>query len=240
VSVETEPISLRARTTLVDHIVAAVRGRIVRGELKPGEKIRQQEFAESLGVSRTPLREAFQKLESEGWVDLHARRGAEVRPLTASEAEEIFGMRIILETAAAGISAIRHAAADEPLAAVLIDPATDLSIVGSGARIEDANGRFHGLVYGLGSGCLPRELEAELEGYWARALRYRLVYWSQKSAVDRSREAHRALYTTWVQRDAPACQRAVAAHILTALREITERIDRHHVLSPALDILSAR
>ena len=69
----------RSQTTLVDEIVDAIRDRIVRGELEPGLKIRQQEFAEVLGVSRTPLREAFQRLEADGWVQLEARRGAEVR-----------------------------------------------------------------------------------------------------------------------------------------------------------------
>ena len=238
-SADAEPISLRARTTLVDDIVAAVRARIVRGELEPGEKIRQQELAERFGVSRTPLREAFQKLDSEGWVDLHARRGAEVRPLTASEAEEIFGMRIILETAAAGISALRHAAEDEPLAAALIDPG-EASGFDGGSATEETNHRFHRLVYGLGSGCLPGELETELERYWARALRYRLVYWSRRSALHRSRTAHQALYRAWADRDAEACRRATADHILTALEEIVARIDRNHTLSPALEILGGR
>ena len=68
-------LSRRSQTTLVDEIVDAIRDRIIHGELQPGLKIRQQQFAEALGVSRTPLREAFQRLESDGWVDLRARRG---------------------------------------------------------------------------------------------------------------------------------------------------------------------
>jgi DNA-binding GntR family transcriptional regulator len=235
VSVPPERVALGARTTLVDDIVEAVRERIVAGELEPGLKIRQQELAERLGVSRTPLREAFQKLEAEGWVDLRARHGAEVRPLTVGEAQEIFSMRVVLETAAAGISALRHATGDEPAAAALIDPAVD-----AGPGMEDANGRFHRLVYGLGGGYLPTELEATLERYWSRALRYRLVYWSRSSAVQRSREAHEALYAAWASRDAAACERATAEHILTALEEITARIDPSAPVAPTLQSLRER
>jgi DNA-binding GntR family transcriptional regulator len=236
-----DSLAARAHTTLVDDIVIAVRERILHGELTPGSKIRQQELAERLGVSRTPLREAFQRLEAEGWVDLTARRGAEVRPLTATEAEEIFAMRVVLETAAARISAITHPLEAEPLAAVLIDPDGSFQhIVPLVTGIEDANRRFHDLVYGLQESTLPAELESSLSRYWARALRYRLVYWSRRSAVDRSRDAHQAVYDAWAARDPDACERAVAAHILDALHEITMRIDPQHTPSRALGILAGR
>ncbi len=110
---------LRERLTLADEIAVAVRHRIVSGTLEPGTKIRQQELAKDLGVSRTPLREAFRCLESEGWVDLTAHRGAEVRALTATEAEDIFAMRAVHETGAArNADATERAVADHILTAL--------------------------------------------------------------------------------------------------------------------------
>jgi DNA-binding GntR family transcriptional regulator len=225
-------LGIRSQTTLVDAIVDAVRERILRGELEPGLKIRQQELAEVLGVSRTPLREAFQRLEADGWVQLRARRGAEVRMLTVAEAQDIFTMRVVLETAAARLNAVSHPAADEPRAHALLD-APDVAP-------DDANTAFHELVYGLDTPQVPRELAAVLRGYWARALRYRLVYWRRPASATRSRAAHGKIYEAWARRDAGATERAVAEHILTALVEITARIDADHEPSEAVRALARR
>lgn len=230
---------LGTRGTLVDDIVAAIRDRIVRGELEPGLKIRQQEFADELGVSRTPLREAFQRLEADGWVQLRARRGAEVRTLDVAEAEEIFTMRVVLETAAARLSAVTHDPADETVARGLIRPKAGGRSTALGS-LDDANQRFHDLVYGLGTAAIPRELSSTLERYWTRALRYRLVYWARPAAVAHSEQAHRVIFDAWSARDPDATERAVANHILTALWQITERIDATRAPSAALLALADR
>jgi DNA-binding GntR family transcriptional regulator len=237
VSASAISLAWRSQTTLVDEIVDAVRDRIVRGELEPGVKIRQQEFAEVLGVSRTPLREAFQRLEADGWVQLQARRGASVRPLTVGEAEEIFTMRVVLETAAARLTAIAHSKQDAQRARALIDPGPPAPVADVGS-IDDANQAFHEIVYGLDASTMPLELRTVLRGYWARALRYRLVYWSRPTSVARSRAAHKAIYKAWSRRDAVATDRAVADHILTALWEITARIDPARAPSHALRALA--
>lgn len=232
-------LAWRTQTTLVDDIVGAIRGRIVRGELEPGVKIRQQEFAELLGVSRTPLREAFQRLEADGWVELRARRGAEVRPLTVAEAEEVFTMRVVLETAAARLGALAHPDDDALRARALIDPDSPGRDT-AGDAVDDANRGFHAIVYGLDASTIPRELASALQGYWDRALRYRLVYWSRPTSVARSSAAHRAIYRAWAARDADATERAVADHILTALREIAVRIEPAAAPSPAVRALADR
>lgn len=228
----------RSRRTLVDEIVEAIREQIVRGELAPGVKINQQAFADVLEVSRTPLREAFQRLQADGWIDLRARRGAEVRPLTVEEAEEIFAMRVVLETAAARLAATTHAEEDARQARELLEPRPQ---DGAGPfGVGGTNQAFHELVYGLHSPTLPRELGAAVRRYFARALRYRLVYWSRPSSVGRSLQAHSAIYGAWSSRDADATERAVADHILTALWEIAARIEPGHAPSATLRALAER
>jgi DNA-binding GntR family transcriptional regulator len=236
-------LSRRSQTTLVDDIVDAIRDWIIHGELQPGLKIRQQQFAEALGVSRTPLREAFQRLEADGWVDLRARRGAEVRPLTVGEAGEIFTMRVVLETTAARLAAVLHTD-DEAQRARRLMAAPAAASPDDGRPDEDVeavNLAFHEAVYGLDSPATPRELVDNLRGYWTRALRYRLVYWSQPSAVELSRVAHDAILSAWLARDADATEWAVADHILTALWRIAARIgDRDGPPAPALEALAGR
>jgi DNA-binding GntR family transcriptional regulator len=232
-------LSRRSQTTLVDDIVDAIRDRIIHGELPPGLKIRQQQFAEALGVSRTPLREAFQRLEADGWVDLHARRGAEVRPLTVDEAGEIFSMRVVLETTAARVAATLHTDADGRRASDLMAAASSEGQLDGDA--EALNLSFHETIYGLGSPTTSRELAGDLRRYWTRALRYRLVYWSQPSAIELSHAAHQAILEPWLARDADATEWAVADHILQALWRITDQIDGGaRPPAPALQALAAR
>jgi DNA-binding GntR family transcriptional regulator len=209
--------------------------------MPPGTKIRQQECSEILGVSRTPLREAFQRLDADGWVRLRARQGADVRPLSVDEAEGIFIMRVLYETIAARVSAVRHDACDELAARKLIAlAAVEEGRPGSSADADDANTRFHEYVYGLRSERLPPELTAAIRRHWARAMRYRRFYWSAPGAAPSSEIAHREIFEAWVGRDAEATEHAVARHILIALRDMMRRIDAEREPSEALRQLAAR
>ena len=220
----------------MDDVVAELRDRILAGELEPGAKIRQQECAELLGVSRTPLREAFQRLEADGWVSLRARQGAIVRGLSAEEADEIFTLRILLETFAARLGALSHEGDREPLAEAALEAAHDEQERGT----DDANRRFHELIYGFDDGGTPAELRTEIRVHWARALRYRQLYWERPGAAGASSEHHRTILEAWRRRDPEATERAVAAHLLSALDDITRGLDAVRPLSPALAQLASR
>jgi DNA-binding GntR family transcriptional regulator len=161
-----------------------------------------------------------------------------VRPLTVDEAEEIFAMRVVLETAAARLAATAHAEADARRAGALLEPGAAAEAMAFG--IDGSNLAFHELIYGLDSPSLPGELRAAVRRYFARALRYRLVYWSSPSAVERSLEAHREIHAAWCRRDPDATERAVAEHILVALGEITARIEPGRAPSGPLHAIAAR
>lgn len=77
---------------------AQIRGLIIEGVLLPGQKIRQVELAEQIGVSRSPLREALRTLESEGVVAYETNRGYVVARLEPSDLAEIYRMRELLES----------------------------------------------------------------------------------------------------------------------------------------------
>ena len=77
-----------------------IREMILNGDLKPGDWVRMDELARTLGVSTMPVREALRKLQAEGLVTFHPRRGAMVSQVSASEYEEIYAIRAALETLA--------------------------------------------------------------------------------------------------------------------------------------------
>lgn len=81
----------------VDFVEATVRDRLLRGELGPGIRLRQDELAEELGVSKIPVREALQRLAGIGLLEFEANRGARVPVLTSADAEENFALRLAIE-----------------------------------------------------------------------------------------------------------------------------------------------
>jgi DNA-binding GntR family transcriptional regulator len=83
-----------------DAVVDGIRDMILKGHLKPGDRLRQDELANTFGVSTMPIREALRQLQAEGLVVFRPRRGAIVASLSVSEYEEIYRIREALEALA--------------------------------------------------------------------------------------------------------------------------------------------
>lgn len=98
--------------SLPDIVYREVRSAILNGVFAPGQMLRQEEVASRLGVSRSPLREALPRLEAEGIVVLHPRRGYAVASLDPQEVAEAFDLRSLLETELARRSIARRTDAD--------------------------------------------------------------------------------------------------------------------------------
>jgi DNA-binding GntR family transcriptional regulator len=88
--------------TLRERIVEFIKDAVISGRLKPGERVPEQEIAENFGISRTPIREAFRQLESEGFISLIPRKGAVVSPITDKDVREFYAIKSLLEGHAAG------------------------------------------------------------------------------------------------------------------------------------------
>jgi len=87
--------------TLRESVAESLREAIVRGEIKPGARLQEVEIAESYNTSRTPVREAFRQLETEGFLRIKPRRGAIVTEITARDIREFYEMKGVLEGYAA-------------------------------------------------------------------------------------------------------------------------------------------
>jgi DNA-binding GntR family transcriptional regulator len=186
---------MTAPDTTQQHAVEWLRRAIVAGDLRPGDRIPQEDVAARIGVSVVPVREALRVLEAEGQVTYLPRRGYFVTELRLEDLNEIYALRELLETRAAraavtrlddeAVERIERAAADY----------TDAAGASDVARALAANRRFHFAL-----------LEAAAQAHTLRILR---MLWD-------STEAYRALYY-----NAPA-ERAAAgeAHdrILEAVR----------------------
>ncbi|MBI5326958.1 MAG: GntR family transcriptional regulator [Deltaproteobacteria bacterium] len=87
--------------TLRERIVDFVKEAVINGEFKPGKRVPEPELAEMFGISRTPIREAFRQLESEGFITFTPRKGAIVSPITDKDVIEFYAIKGLLEGYAA-------------------------------------------------------------------------------------------------------------------------------------------
>jgi DNA-binding GntR family transcriptional regulator len=106
-----------ARPSLHEEVTARLRDLVVEGRLAPGALIPELDLARSLGISRTPLREALKVLATEGLVDLQPGRGASVKIVTAQDARDMLALTGLLEAHAGRLAA--QAASDDEIAAIV-------------------------------------------------------------------------------------------------------------------------
>lgn len=113
---------------------------IRRGDLLPGQRLREIEIADRLGISRTPVREAIRQLENDGLIVHLPRQGATVRALDYAEIMELYDMRTVLEGTAARLAA--RSASDVELAELRAIN-RDLERTGHGRDAFELNRQFH-------------------------------------------------------------------------------------------------
>jgi DNA-binding GntR family transcriptional regulator len=137
-----------ARRTVAAEAAEILRLRILSGDLKSGQPIRQEQIAQELGVSRIPLREALKQLEAEGFVTIEPHKGAVVSTLSLAEVQELFELRIQLETWLLRDAIPRMREADFAQLDAIIDESRAPEIQqGNLAHWGDINWRLHEAMY---------------------------------------------------------------------------------------------
>ncbi len=140
-------VSMNEYLPLRDVVFNTLRQAILRGELKPGERLMEIQLANKLGVSRTPIREAIRKLELEGLVLMIPRKGAEVAEFTEKSLRDVLEVRRALEELA--VELVCEKITDEQIQD-LKDAAEEFKESlkdGDITRIAEADVKFHDVIY---------------------------------------------------------------------------------------------
>ena len=184
-----------------------LREAILLGHLKPGDKLDQNEIAELLGISRSPVRDALRTLAAEGLVEVIPHRGAAVAELSADEVEEIFLIRRILEGMAARLATQRIGPAQiAELQAVLdeIDQTSDLD------GWLELNRRFHHTLYQAAG--RPR-LFSIVENLRNTTAPYVRLFIVTAEHIESAQESHRRIVRACAAGDAVAAERETQEHM---------------------------
>lgn len=194
-----------------DDFARLLRGRILGGDLQPGERLNEVHLAERYGISRSPIREALQALAGEGLVTFVAGKGAFVHELTASEVQNLGEIREALESQAARLVAERATATQ-------VDE-LERSVAVTETPGEDAD--FHAVMLRLSGN--PR-LEF-LGGSTAARLRLaRTQSATDPERVARATDEHRAIVAAIRAGDVETAGVAMREHVARATESATRRL----------------
>jgi DNA-binding GntR family transcriptional regulator len=195
--------------TAQQHAVESLRAMIVSGALRPGQRVNQDQIAESVGLSVAPVREALRVLEQEGQVTYRPRRGYFVTELRVEDLEEIYELRRLLEERAArralptldedALERIALAARDCYDAAAADDVIAEL----------EANRRFHFAI--LASPDQPHTMRHILL-LWESTEAYRAMYYNSPEERRRSIDAHDRIMAALRDGDADRLVAELDAH----------------------------
>jgi DNA-binding GntR family transcriptional regulator len=221
------PAAPGGRTSLVDAVYAAVRQRILDNVWPPGHRVLEQELAQDLGVSRTPLREAMVRLRNEGMIEIVPRHGVRVLPLSATDMKEIYETLTALESMAAELAARRRPSAAEvkPLEDASRDMARALRAndLEAWARADE---QFHRSLIEL---CGNRLLKQTVLNFWDRAHRARMFTLRLRPKPVHSTEEHRELVERIRGGDAAGAFNLTREHRERGSRELLGIIEHYRL-----------
>lgn len=207
----------RPRSADAAAVYDRIRRGIVEGQHPPGSRLVEQRLAESLSVSRTPVREAVRRLESEGLVIVERNRGAQVRPLSEHDVADLYEVRARLEAYAAELAATRaepddvaalRDAAEEFAAAVEVAVPGDLDSV---RALDAANARFHGTLHAASRHGRIRQLVA---GAVDAPLVFQALQRFEPAELDRSALFHELIGDAVAAGEGGRAGRLMTEHVL--------------------------
>ncbi len=197
-----------------------IRSAIQSGELRPGERLMEVQLAESLGVSRTPVREAIRKLEKAGLVTISPRRGVYVAEISLEDTENILEIRGCLEGKAAELAAVRisveqRQALESCLQAFIFHMENNQM---KEALKEDV--QFHRIIR---QASRNQQLIQILEDLSEQVNRFRMVYLKEAAEAPSLPEEHTKVLHALIKGDPKETRFAMEAHMDSVKSLILER-----------------
>ena len=207
---------------LRDVVFNTLRQAILKGELKPGERLMEIALAEKLGVSRTPIREAMRKLELEGLVVMIPRRGAQVANITEKDLNDVLEVRIALENVAIEKACTRMSKEDMGRLWLAAKEFERTMAEGNLVRLAEADVAFHEIIYRASDN---KRLNQVLNNLREQIYRYRVEYLKEEETRNVLVKEHEELTKAIRQRDVKKAQEISFRHIENQRRAIIQSIE---------------
>lgn len=203
-------------STIVDHVTKKIREEILKENIKNGERLIQEEWAKKLNVSRMPVREAFNKLEMEGLVEIIPRKGAVVTSITENDIEEIYSMRAFLEGQAVEKALPYLTKQDKSDLKNILEKMEALNISDdTNAEYTELNSSFHEI---LRKDCPWPRLKKMVENLGISPIAPNLL----KDYYPETQKEHRNIYKAVIRNNPEELRSAIEYHILRTKNNLIE------------------
>ncbi|MCD7867296.1 MAG: GntR family transcriptional regulator [Clostridiales bacterium] len=214
-------VNMNIYLPLREVVFTTLRQAILKGELKPGERLMEIALAEKLGVSRTPVREAMRKLEQEGLVVMVPRKGAHVANITEKDLNDVLEVRMTLEN-----MAIEKACKliDEEGLERLRDAAETFERVTREDNLvhrAEADVEFHEAIYKAADN---KRLNQALNNLREQIYRYRVEYLKEEETLEQLVKEHKEITEAISLRDVKRAQSIMYNHLENQRRAIIHSI----------------
>jgi DNA-binding GntR family transcriptional regulator len=216
-------LNMDAYLPLRDVVFNTLREAILKGDLKPGERLMELQLAAKLGVSRTPIREAIRMLEQEGLAVTIPRKGAEVAKMTLKDMEDVLEIRDALDELAVRIACEKIS--EEQLKRLIGEKELFVSSTRTGdvKKIAEADVAFHDVIYEATDN--PK-LVTLLNNLREQVYRYRVEYIKDPQNYPTLIAEHAAIVEGLKNRDQNAAISAMHAHVENQAEAVKAIIQR--------------
>ncbi len=213
---------LSGRKLLGEHVFENLKQAIIRGEVVAGTRLVESRIADALDISRTPVREAIHKLEREGLIEKLPRGGFSVLGLTREEIGETFGIRSVLESYAASLSALNY---QDGELLPLEEKISEYEMYLQKKQLEilpKINTEFHDLLYTLSRN--PK-LNRMINHLRDQIYRFRQILLKDERMARMSNADHRQMVVLIRKKDAEGVEQLVREHILRGQAAVLKEFD---------------
>jgi DNA-binding GntR family transcriptional regulator len=210
-----------------------LRQAILRGELDARAPISQVRLAATLGVSRTPLREALRMLQREGLIDSEPNRRVRVVELSMADLEQVYASRVLLEALAVRLTVPRYTPADTAALGAALAEMNRLLEGGDVDAWESAHRRFHELLR-LHAGERIERLARDLADH---SERYRRVYMAEHRAWPAAAREHTAVVEACEAGDGATASARLVRHLARTALTLIALMDPAHEPTPVREAL---
>lgn len=197
---------LEKHLTLREKILENIRDAIISGSLKAGSKVSEPELAERYGISRTPIREAFRQLESEGYLTVIPRRGAVVSEFSRKDVEDFYAIKSILEGYAARCACMKLTPKELNRLQAINARLAELAAAGDIKNFFKVHSDFHELFIKAADNEKLREMIMSLVN---RFQRLRLMSLSLPERMEISVKEHEKIIEAFRNKDAETAEALV-------------------------------
>lgn len=214
-------VNMNEYLPLRDVVFQTLRQAILRGELKPGERLMEIQLANKLGVSRTPIREAIRKLELEGLVLMIPRRGAEVAEITEKSLRDVLEVRGALEDLAVDLACDRITDEDVERMKEAAEEFEAALKTGDVTQYAEADVQFHDIIYFATDN---QRLIQLLYNLREQMYRYRVEYLKREEVHQTLLREHEHIIKCLEKRDKLAAREAISVHIDNQMKTVSHTI----------------